>query len=362
MKKKIGAAFLAVSLALTGTVTVSVSEVQAAPSAKMQAAYSAQASFAKQFGLDAKSISSPMFYDVNNDKSEEIILSAPSKEGYGPWVSYIGIYSKNGTKLLAKNVESDSFYEIRRIKNKTHKNMLALVHNGGSGGASVSVNVFKNNTLKEIYLTDVLNTDTAKITDDDKDGNDEIQGYQLYSSMETRSFSKAEGVYDKLVYKWDASKKKYSKIVYGQDGIKDSQRKKVGAINAHQAMKILQQAYYKQINMPAEGASGSLRKSLQSVFTYNFIYKIETEGMINIGNGKVGPVYLHSDDFSLLLPAFDASKKATFKLSSSKQSATVTQTIRENFEGDYYTTTYQATLFKTKYGWKVDSFKVLSYE
>ncbi|CAM3598075.1 MULTISPECIES: hypothetical protein [Saccharibacillus] len=362
MKKKIGAAFLAVSLALTGTVTVSVSEVQAAPSAKMQAAYSAQASFAKQSGLDAKSISSPMFYDVNNDKSEEIILSASSKDGYGPWISYIGIYSKNGTKLLAKNVESEYFYEIRRIKNKTHKNMLAFVHDGGSGGASVSVNVFKNNTLKEIYLTDVLNTDTAKITDDDKDGNDEIQGYQLYSSIETRSLSKAEGVYDKLVYKWDAGKKKYTEVVYGQDGVRDSQRAKVGTINAQQAMKILRQAYYKQINVAAEGLPGSLRKNLQSVFTYNFLYKIETEGMISFGNGKVGPMYLNSDDFSLLLPAFDASKKATFKLSASKQSATVTQKLIVNSEGYEYKVTYQATLFKTKYGWKVDSFKTLDYE
>lgn len=362
MKKKIGAAFLAVSLVLTGTVSVSVSEVQAAPSAKMQAAYSAQASFAKQFGLDAKSISSPMFYDVNNDKSEEIILSASSKDGYGPWISYIGIYSKNGTKLLAKNVESEYFYEIRRIKNKTHKNMLAFVHDGGSGGASVSVNVFKNNTLKEIYLTDVLNTDTAKITDDDKDGNDEIQGYQLYSSIETRSLSKAEGVYDKLVYKWDAGKNKYEEVVYGQDGVRDSQRGKVGKITSQGALKLLQQARYKQVSMNPVIKTEALKKSLQSVLTYNFLNQIETEGMINLSDGKVGPIYLNSDDYSWLLPAFSTSKKATFKLSSSKQSATVTQDIRESFEGEYYTDTYEATLFKTKYGWKVDSFKVLTWE
>jgi len=360
MKAKLGATFLAVSMILASTMGNSLT--YAAPSAKVQAAYTAQASFAKQFGLDAKSVSSAMFYDVNNDKSEEIILSAPSKDGYGPWVSYIGIYSKNGTKLLARNVESEGFYSIRRIKNKTYKNMLALVHNGGSGGASVSVNTFNNGALKEIYATDVLITDEPEIKDADQDGSDEILGYQLYYAQETRSLSNAEGVYDKLVYKWDASKKKYAKIVYGQDGIKDSQRKKVEAINAQQAMKVLQQAHYKQINMPAEGASGNMRKSLQSVFTYNFIYKIETEGMINVGNGKVGPAYLNSDDFSLLLPAFDASKKATFKLSSSKQSATVTQDIRGSFEGEYYTDTYEATLFKTKYGWKVDSFKVLTWE
>lgn len=86
------------------------------------------------------------------------------------------------------------------------------------------------------------------------------------------------------------------------------------------------------------------------LFTFNFLDGL-LETSLNDENdtSPLYPGYLISDDYSSLIPEFNFKKKATFKLSADKQSGTITQTMQENFEGDVYTVTYEATLLKTKY-------------
>ncbi|MNC64921.1 hypothetical protein D3C75_1151580 [compost metagenome] len=97
---------------------------------------------------------------------------------------------------------------------------------------------------------------------------------------------------------------------------------------------------------------------MEPLFTYNYLYRLQSSGLTYDSYGKVVPNHLISDDYSSLVPEFKPKKKATFKLAADKQSATVAQTIQEDYEGDVYSTTYKATLLKTKYGWKVEGFSV----
>lgn len=360
MRKKLGICLLVLSLLLA--ISPIPVEIQADSSNRTQAINTAQNHFSKQFSLKRTSISSPWFYDVNNDGTDEIILSAPSKREYGPLVSYLGIYSSAGTKLMTQNIESDYIYEIRPIKNETYNNLLAFIDSQGNAGSSVSVKAFKNNTLNEVFGTFPLGVDVDRVVikDEDQDGNDEIHGYRMYSAAETRNLAHVTAVYDKVVHKWDSKFKKYGTAIYGQDGIQDSQRVPVGPIDAQQALKLLQQARYKQLTMAPQGSPESLRKSLQYVFTYNFINEIENQGLINFGNGKVGPNYLHGDNDLLLLPAFDTNKKATLRQVASGQAAILTQAVKKTIGKKSYTFTYEATFYRTKYGWKVNSFRNMS--
>lgn len=73
--------------------------------------------------------------------------------------------------------------------------------------------------MNKIYSTGALVREDAIVKDANKDGSDEIYGLQYYDALETRSLSKADGIYDKMVYKWDVSMKRYIKVIYGKDGI-----------------------------------------------------------------------------------------------------------------------------------------------
>lgn len=357
MIRKITAALLVTSISVLGI--SSISSVYSASPAQIQSAYTAQANFAKEFQLDIKTVSSPMFYDINNDKSDEIVITAASKD-QGDWIiGYIGIYTKDGKKVTSKSVEGQNVVGIKKIKNKSYKNALAIVYGTGNGGVSVDVTVLQSGKLNKIYSTGALVREDAVIKDSDKDGSDEIYGLQYYDALETRSLSKADGIYDKMVYKWDVSKKKYIKVIYGQDGIEDTKRKKVDSITSKTALNLLQNARTRQVSMSVPTTLNNFNKKLEPLFTYNFIARVNAEGLFFDSEGRVTPQYLGSDDYTWLLPAFNSNKKATFKLSSNKQSATVTQSITENIEGDLYTVTYSATLVKTKYGWKVDDFRAI---
>lgn len=121
----------------------------------------------------------------------------------------------------------------------------------------------------------------------------------------------------------------------------------------------MQNARTRQVSISVPTTLNNFDKKLEPLFTYNFIARVNAEGLFTDSKGRVTPQYLGSDDYTWLVPAFNPIKKATFKLSSNKQSATVTQSITENVEGDLYTVIYSATLVKTKYGWKVDSFETM---
>ncbi|MFF2909780.1 hypothetical protein [Paenibacillus sp. NPDC057934] len=355
MKKKIGSAVIAASLLFTA---IPSSSLVFASSVQQQTIYSVQSNFAKEFGINVKSVSSPIVYDLNNDGDGEFIVTAKSSNDMGNFIGYIGVYSKNGKKIVTKNVEDDGVIGIARIKNSTYKNSLAIIRGGGSGGVSVEVAILKNGVLQSLLVTEANNRDEAIIKDSDKDGSDEIYGYQYYLAPETQVLNKADGIYDKFVYKWDSSKKKYTKLVYGQDGIREDQRKKVETITSQEALTLLNKARTTQLSIKTPMDLSSFKKKMESLFTYNYLYRLQSKGLAYTSTGLVVPNYLISDNYSSLVPEFNSKKKATFKLTADKQSATVTQTIQEDFEGEVYSTTYKATLLKTKYGWKVEGFSV----
>lgn len=56
-----------------------------------------------------------MFYDINNDKSEEIVITATSKD-QGDWIiGYIGIYIKDGKKVTSKSVEGQNVLGLKKM-------------------------------------------------------------------------------------------------------------------------------------------------------------------------------------------------------------------------------------------------------
>ncbi|RAW09746.1 hypothetical protein DC345_30260 [Paenibacillus taichungensis] len=95
---------------------------------------------------------------------------------------------------------------------------------------------------------------------------------QYYHALETRSLSKADGIYDKMVYKWDVSKKKYIKVIYGQDEIEDTKQKKVDNISSKMALNLLQNACKKQISMPVPITLNNFNKKLETL-----VYKKNTK-------------------------------------------------------------------------------------
>lgn len=75
-----------------------------------------------------------MFYDINNNKSDEIVITATSKDQEECIIGYIGIYTKDGKKVKSKSVEGQNVVGIKKMKNKTNKNALAVYGTGNGRG------------------------------------------------------------------------------------------------------------------------------------------------------------------------------------------------------------------------------------
>ncbi|WP_305024948.1 hypothetical protein [Paenibacillus lacisoli] len=284
-----------------------------------------------------------MIYDLTNDGTSEIIILAWNARMGEDSRGYIGIYSKTGKLIAVQKYENYEFipFQLHQLKNKTHKNCLALDNlPGGSGGSNMVILALRNNKL--ITLAQIDSSEgTRVIKDSDKDGNDEIYGYEWYLAEETRNVAHSVAIYDKYMYKWDSVNKKYLKYVYGQDGKRDDLRPHIGKLSLTEAVNLVNNASKKIYKTPSISFT-SYKNNMQYLLTYNLIYEKYSESLV--------------DTNSIYLPELE---KNTSQLSFSSDGNKATLHGKIKYE-DYDTgesgvmNTYIIFL-KTKYGWKIDN-------
>ncbi|CAH1214604.1 hypothetical protein PAECIP111893_03822 [Paenibacillus plantiphilus] len=347
--------YLSVIIALT-VLTSTTAVTQAATNNKNQTVYAASASFAKEYNLESEDISTPIIYDLNNDGKDEIILSTAKKE-ISETDLYIGIYSlTNGKKVTAMHEPNSSGvpYEVRRIKNKTYKNCIALVSFGatGFGAYEAEILTLKNNKLTRISVVSADGGGEGNIIVDlSKDGYHEFAAIEVESGIgsDRLGFS---GAANNITFRWDETKKKY--IQYGPDGVRDDQRKAVGTLTANQALDILTKAYKVQKSFVKPLPLSKVEAAMKPYFSNNFISEFQGS-MFEYSSGYV-PDYMDSDDYSALLPKYNVKQKLTLKFNANKTSVVASQKVTVQGEESTYSVIATTTLVKTKYGWKIDKF------
>jgi hypothetical protein len=331
--------------------SLSVHSVTAANNATQ----AAQSAFKKEFKLNSSETLKTLNYDADNDGKQDIVLMNQNGS------IYLGVYnSQNGVKIAASKVlnASDEYDQqdvsLKMLKNPTYKNSIAILANGYAGAnmAWVDVHIYalQGGKLKKIGSTS-SDGESINFTDKNKDGYQEVVGSVKYNELESEDLYNK--VYDTVVFQWDSKKKQYIKIVYGQDGKRDDQRKDVGPVTVQQALTVLSKGYSLQQSFSKASDQKSYLIRMAPLFTFNYINGFITTLMED--SGRYLPEYMMSDDYSSLMPEFDPKQSAILKLSSDKKLATITQTIKVTSEEGTSTVKAQAVLYKTKYGWKVNS-------
>lgn len=307
-----------------------------------------KADFAQINGFDASSDSETLIYDINNDGHSEIIILG--YEDNDNLEGAVAVYTKSGTRLLNEKFTDRKFgaYEISKIKNNTYGNMLAIYCIPRARGEFVTrVYVFNSNKLQKLEELS-SSSQGITVTDTDKDGNDELNGTEYYDHRESRINVGYKEVYDRLVYKWDETKKKYIKYIYGQDGIRDDLRKNIGTITKNEVVEILNKGYKKLKSFKGSVNISDFKKEMENIMTYNLIYKFENADDLE----KV-------DTDLISLPKIDP-QKIVLTFSNNNNDLTVGQVITKVEGKQKYEITVGIYLIKTKYGWKIND--VISFD
>ncbi|QMV40347.1 hypothetical protein [Cohnella cholangitidis] len=214
-KKRTIAMLIALMIIMTMIPTVNA----ASKMNKQQAVNSASASFMKEYKLGTNDLATPLIYDLNNDGKDEIILSTAKNEMVEADL-YIGIYNlSNGKKITTRHDQDTSGipFEIRKIKNKTYKNNIAIISHGttGFGAFEVEVLTLRNGKLTKVAAIEVGGGGEGDIiADTNKDGYHEIVGLKV---------EPGSGEATAITFRWDESKKKY--IQSKSNGAGEVQRK-----------------------------------------------------------------------------------------------------------------------------------------
>ncbi|NGM83390.1 hypothetical protein G5B47_13285 [Paenibacillus sp. 7124] len=343
-------------LAASAIIITATSISHAAPSAKQQAVYSASASFIKEYKLDKSELAPPLLYDLNNDGKDEVILTTAKYEITDSDL-YIGVYSlANGKKITVRHDQDTNGIpaQIRRVKNKTYKNCIALSTHGTTGFEAFGVEVL---TLRNNKLTNVASFEAEGegennfVIDLNKDGYHEFAALEVESGIgaDRLGFS---GAANNITFRWDEAKKKY--IQYGPDGIREDQRKPVGTLTTKQALDILIEAYKVEMSFDKPQSLKKIEAAMKPYFSHNFIY--EFQGSLRPSSNGYSPTYMETDDFSSLMPSYNTKQKLTLKFNSDKTIAISSQNVEVQGEEGFVSTTAITTLVKTKYGWRIDSF------
>lgn len=174
-------------LALT-LLLLSATSVNAASSKTQENVYKAQASFMKDFKIKKGHVATPLLYDINNDGKDEVILSTAMNDMIDSDL-FIGVYSlANGNRITAKKYPYTSHIpiEIRRIKNKTFKNSLAIISHGttGFGAFGMEIITLKNNVIFKVSEFEVEGGgEKTIVVDMDNDGFHEFVGLEVESGL-----------------------------------------------------------------------------------------------------------------------------------------------------------------------------------
>ncbi|WP_054941691.1 hypothetical protein [Paenibacillus ihuae] len=343
-------------LAVSAVIFTATPVSQAASSTKQQVVYSASASFIKEYNLDKSEVAAPIIYDLNNDGKDEIILSTAKNEMIESDL-YIGIYSMaNGKKITVRHDQDTSGIplEIRRIRNKTYKNCIALISHGTTGFGAYEVEVLSllNNKLTKVAGFEAEGGgDGTIIVDLNKDG------YQEFNALEVDAGIGADrlgygGAAIPITFRWDDTKKRY--VQYGPDGIREDQRKPVGTLTNKQALDILTKAYRVEMSFVNPLSLVKIEADMKPYFSHNFISEFQSS-LIKYSKGYV-PEYMETDDFSSLFPSYNTKEKLTLKFNSDKTIATASQDVEFQGEEGAVSASAITTLVKTKYGWRIDGF------
>jgi hypothetical protein len=316
--------------------------------------------FMDTYKIDEEHIAQPFTYDINNDGSDEIILSTLKDFHFEEYDFYIGIYDAvDGKEIVTKKLLSSAetasqAVQLRAIKNETFGNCLVLVQTYRGYGATILA--LKNKELVEIdSFGTYYGGETEMIVDLDNDGFHEFIGANIDLSIGNERLSRADAIANDVEYWWDKEKQQYMEVVYGEDGLTDDQRKPVGELTTEKALQILQVAYDVQVSWYEPLDKEEARKLLRPFFSNNFLYIFMNNGVV-YDKGMI-PRYSISDDYRFLLPAYEEDAPVDLEISSDGLTAYVSQDNEVSYEGVTYKVKMITTMVKTKYGWKIDTFE-----
>jgi len=154
---------------------------------------------------------------------------------------------------------------------------------------------------------------------------------------------------------WDKAKKTYVQYLVGSDGtLFDPEPVIASKLTEAKARELLKYAYAAASSWWEPKTRDGATELLRPFFTNNFIYEFMQDGVVEFQEGLL-PMYSISDDTYWLLPEY-TDQPLTIRISDDGDTATVSQDIEGNVEGEVYTARATTTFVKTKFGWKIDQF------
>ncbi|MGG2197869.1 hypothetical protein [Paenibacillus validus] len=324
---------------------------------KIIAAQKAKEDFISEFKVPEANVGEPLLYDLNNDAQDEIIVCTIKKTVMDKADVYVSVYNlQTGAKSASRKFDDNgSAVSVFKINNPSYKKALAVVMYGNGGYGSEIITVQKNAIVSVGNVTSQYG-DPDVVTDVDKDGYHEFKGFEHDYGIGSDRVPDVASFINEIIFKWDEKSKKYMASAFGEDGLMDTQRNEVSELTVENALQILQAAYKLQLSWTEPKSEQEARKFMRPFFSNNFVYEFLNDNMRGSPSKGIIPRYSESDDTRWLLPEY--TKQTTdLQFSQDKTMATVNQLIQRSFEGESYMRKVSTLLVKTKYGWKIDSFK-----